>query len=211
MELILAGLVTCAIIYFALTIHRADNNSTSDAQSVKVNVEGSIFYHEDDFCQVEILPNENFNSLIKQADNVQEFTAKHFNGVAYSDMMIRDNHEMELSERGIKPIELETILSQLESQRHASVTTGITPGEMASENTIGFGKNYRGLFYDFESDIVKNIWIAGFLEVDLDKQTKVLNQLGEKWNLLLIDWNSLTLIDLKDKNQINKYLNKQYD
>lgn len=168
----------------------------------------SIFYHEDDFCQVEILPNENFNALIKQAHNVQQFAAKHFDGAGYSDMILRDDHKIELSERGINPIELETILSQLGSQRHTSVTTGITPGEMTSENTIGFGKNYRGLFYDFESDTVKNIWIAGFLEVDLDKQAKVFNELGEKWNLLLIDWNSLELIDLKNKSQINKYLNK---
>jgi len=36
--------------------------------------------------------------------------------------------------------------------------------------------------------------------------TKILNDIGEKWSLLLMDWNSLELIDLKDKKQIEKYL-----
>lgn len=72
---------------------------------------------------------------------------------------------------------------------------------------MDMGKNYNGIFFDFESDFVSGIWIAGSPEVESKQFAQALNDIGNKWSLLLMDWNSLELIDLKDKKQIEQYLN----
>lgn len=166
----------------------------------------SIFYHEDDYKQIEIVPSENFNELIKQAENVKDFEEKHFDGGGYTDMMVREENGFKLKQRGIQSDELDKILSELPIKRNNKVSTGVRPGEISSENTIGFGENYNGIFFDFESDYVTGIWIAGSPNVESVIFAQVLNNIGNKWSLLLMDWNSLELIDLKNKEQIEKYL-----
>jgi hypothetical protein len=166
----------------------------------------SIFYHEDDYRQVEIVPFENFNELIKQADNIQDFAEKNFDGVGYTDIMIREDNGLKLKERGIPVTELEKVLLNLSLPKKTSVTTGIRPGEMISKNTLGYGENCDGLFFQFESDIVSSIWIAGTIPTDKDKVIDTLHALGHKWHLLLMDWNSCELVDLKNKEQVIKYL-----
>lgn len=167
---------------------------------------GSIFYHEDDYRQVEIVPFENFNELIKQADNIQDFAEKNFDGVGYTDIMVREDNGLKLKDRGIPVTELEKVLLNLSLPKKTSVTTGIRAGEMVSKNTWGYGENCDGLFFQFESDIVSSIWIVGTIPTDKNKVIDTLHVLGRKWNLLLMDWNSCELVDLKNKEQVIKYL-----
>jgi hypothetical protein len=168
----------------------------------------SIFYHEDDYCQVELVPIENFDALIRQAQNVQDFSEKHVDGGAYTDMYIRDSHGLHLKERGIPLAALDKLLSMLSMKRFIHVSTGIRPGEMDKGNTFGYGENYHGIFFDFASDVVNNIWIAGSPQADAAKISQVFHQIGQTWNLLLMDWNSLELIELKNKEQTQKYFYK---
>jgi hypothetical protein len=172
----------------------------------QIDLANSIFYHEDDYQQIEIVPAENFNYLIKQAENIQDFSKENFEGSGYTDMMVREENGLKLKQRGIKPKELDLFLSELPIKKYNKVSTGIRPGEMTSENTFGYGENYNGIFFDFESDSVTGIWISGLPVAANEVYTKVLNGIGNKWNLLLMDWNSLELIDLRNKEQIEKYL-----
>lgn len=184
-----------------------DSQTTNESQSTPMNVSNSIFYHEDDYRQAEIVPAENFNELIKQAENVQDFAEKHFDGAGYTDMMVREDNGIKLKERGIKSVELDLILSGLPIKKSTEVSTGIRPGEMKSKNTFGYGENHNGIFFNFESDIVTGIWISGSIPADNEKVIEVLNKIGQEWNLLLMDWNTLELVDLKNREQIKKYLN----
>jgi len=178
----------------------------SESEEERIDLSNSIFYDEDHYRQVEIVPSENFNELIKQAENVQDFAEKHFDGGGYTDMTVRAENGFQLKKRGIKSRELDLILSDLPIKRYTEVSTGIEPGEMRSENTYGYGENYNGIFFDFESDSVTGIWIAGSPNIENEKFTQTLISIGNKWNLLLMDWNTLELIDLKNKEQIEKYL-----
>lgn len=208
------GIIIALILIGAIILIVSQRNSKttdseiSDEPENKVNEESnSIFYHEDDYKQVEIIPFENFKELIKQAENVQDFAEKHFERGGYTDMMVREENGFKLKQRGIEPKELDLILSELPFKKYTNVSTGIRPGEMNSENTYGYGENYNGIFFDFESDSVTGIWISGSPEMKNKEFVEILNKIGNKWSLLLMDWNSLELIDLKDKEQIEKYLN----
>ena len=54
------------------------NNKTGHSKLTKTEyrAKGTIFYHEDDFCQIEIVPKENLSDLLKQADNIADFSPK---------------------------------------------------------------------------------------------------------------------------------------
>jgi len=166
---------------------------------------GTIFYHEDDYCQVQLLPKENYFELLKQAENVDDFSEEHFDGTGFTDIMVRDESTFKLCNKSIQIKELDGILESIELPKHIEVSTGITPSEMESKNTIGYGENYNGIFYDFEDGIVQNIWSSNLVSLDSVHLQKALNQIGVKWKLLLMDWNSLTLVDLQNTAQIEKY------
>lgn len=207
---IIIAIILIALIIVIISMRASkstDSKITNESETKPINVSNSIFYHEDDYKQVEIVPAENFNELIKQAENVQDFAEGHFDGGGYTDMMVREDSGSKLKERGIKSVELDLILSELPIKKSTEVSTGIRPGEMKSENTFGYGENYNGIFFDFESDTVTGIWIAGSIPTDNEKVIEVLNKIGQEWSLLLMDWNSLELVDLKKKEQIEKYLN----
>lgn len=210
MKTVIIILVILIVLVLAYTqMSKTENKPNSDLTEIKNSskeIKGTIFYHEDDFGQVEIIPNENFERLIKEAENVKDFAEKHFDGGGFTDMYVREESGLKLEERKIKVSELDEVLSKLSVEKHTIATTGIRPDEILSKNTFGYGENYNGLFFDFKQDIVSNIWISGRLDVNDEKLVSVLNELGTKWNLLLMDWNSLELIDLKNKEQIKKYV-----
>lgn len=210
---IIIGILLIIVIIAIDSKRRPDginSRKMKTAEERPINNSNSIFYHEDDYRQVEIVPAENFEELIKQAENVEDFSNKHFDGIGYTDMVIREENKITLKQRGITPNELDSMLSKLPIQKFDKVSTGIRPGEMMSENTIGYGGNYNGIFFDFKSNAVTGIWIAGSLDIDGHILTEILNEIGKKWNLLLMDWNSLELIDLKNKDQIAEYLRYDY-
>jgi len=202
--------VVSALIYVLRNpdVLRWKSIKPSTSQSNWKDIPKSIFYHEDSYKQVQLVPFENFSELIKEASNVKDFGEKHsIKGGGYSDLYIREGNSFKLKAKGIKSIELDTVFTKLPIERFEVVTTGIRPGEMKSENTLGYGEDYHGIFFDTESDIVTGIWIDGSPHIEKDEFSRVLNEIGSKWNLLLMDWNSLELIDLKNKGQIEKYLN----
>ncbi|WP_299229723.1 hypothetical protein [uncultured Psychroserpens sp.] len=193
------------IAIFALIYFTKSNTKTVSSELTKTEyrVKGTIFYHEDDFCQIEIIPKENLSDLLKQADNIADFTAEK----GYSDIYVREENKVSLKSREIERTELEKLLTELGTEKHTEVITGYgSDYRVKSENTIGYGKEYSAVYFDFENDKVKNIWITNLFGLNHEKVVDVLSKIGEKWNLVLMDWNSSELIDLSNKEMINKYL-----
>ncbi|GAA4976335.1 hypothetical protein [Algibacter aquimarinus] len=193
------------IALFALIYFTKSNAKTEHSELTKkeYRAKGTIFYHEDDFCQIEIVPKENLPDLLKQADNIADFSTE--NG--YSDIYVREENKVSLKNRQIDKTELEKLLTELGTEKHTEVITGYgSEYRVKSENTIGFGKEYSAVYFDFENEKVKNIWITNLFGLNNDKVIDVLSKIGEKWNLVLMDWNSSELIDLSNKEMINKYL-----
>ena len=193
------------IAIFALIYFTKSNTKTASSELTKTEyrAKGTIFYHEDDFCQIEIVPKENLSDLLKQADNIADFTAEK----GYSDIYVREENKVSLKSREIEKTELEKLLTELGTEKHTEVITGYgSDYRVKSENTIGYGKEYSAVYFDFENDKVKNIWITNLFGLNHDRVVDVLSKIGEKWNLVLMDWNRSELIDLSNKEMINKYI-----
>ena len=193
------------IAIFALIYYTKLNTKTAPSELTKTEyrAKGTIFYHEDDFCQIEIIPKENLSDLLKQADNIADFTAEK----GYSDIYVREENKVSLKSREIEKTELEKLLTELGTKKHTEVITGYgSEYRVKSENTVGFGKEYSAVYFDFENDKVNNIWITNLFGLNHDQVVDVFSKIGEKWNLVLMDWNSSELIDLSSKEMIKKYL-----
>ncbi|MDB2385202.1 hypothetical protein N9V96_01890 [Polaribacter sp.] len=200
--IITIGIVLAFFCFFYFSKRNTENPKT-ELTNKEYRAKGTIFYHEDDFCQIEIIPKENLSELIIQAENISDFTSE--NG--YSDIYVREENKISLKSKKVNKSELESFLAKLGTKKHTEIITGYgSDYRVKSENTIGFGKDYSSVYFDFENDIVKNIWITNLNGLNHENVINVLSEIGEKWNLVMMDWNSSELIDLSNKKMIEKYL-----
>ncbi|MBC3846416.1 hypothetical protein H8K90_08495 [Winogradskyella echinorum] len=200
--IIVIGIVFAFFAFLYFTKKNTESPKT-ELTKQEYRAKGTIFYHEDDFCQIEIVPKENLSELIKQADNISDFTSE--NG--YSDIYVREENKVSLKTKNISKSELESLLAKLGTEKHTEIITGYgSDYRIRSENTIGFGKDYSAVYFDFENDIVRNIWITNLDGLNHKNVINAFSEIGEKWDLIMMDWNSSELIDLSNKKMIEKYL-----
>jgi hypothetical protein len=175
----------------------------------RLSDERTLFYHEDDYCQVELSPKENLGLFQKESEEINELADKSFDGYGYTDIYVRNDNRLPLKERRIKPLELEHVISTVQLERAAKVITGY--GETYREtrkDAVGFGKNYSAIYFDFKDDVVNHIWMTNHFSMDREKLVYCLLMIGQKWDLLLMDWNRKVPVDLSDKNAIEQYLQR---
>ena len=176
-------------------------------------MEPSIFFHEDDYCQVQLMLNENQMSLQKEAEEVFGFSKEHFDGSGYTDIKVREEETHKLADRQIKINEIEAVIINAGFDKIPKVFTGY--GQSYREeltNTEAYGKNGCAIFYDYKDYIVEHIWLEyhwGNEQTNKNKFLNCLSDLGKKWNLLLMDWNQLKLVELTDSTATQKYLNER--
>lgn len=166
-----------------------------------------VFFHEDDYCQVQILPKENWNSLLNQCKAIDEFSENNKATIGYSDMYVREDEESPLLKRAIPVEELDTILSKLNAKRYTNVKTGYGSYGRPCDDTIGYNKENSAIYYSFKNEVVEDIWLDYIGDFNPDLLSKVLDEVGKKWELILVDWNELVIVDLINKEHIHEYLN----
>lgn len=174
-------------------------------------MEQSLFFHEDDYCQVQLTVKENFTHLQKEAEEVLGFAKEHFDSSGFTDMKIRSDMPFKLAERQIKINDIEPIIAKTDFTKISKVVTGY--GQSYREElklAHAHGKNGCAIFYNFKDNIVEHIWLDynwGNSQNDKTYLASCLIDLGQKWNLVLMDWNQLKLVDLTDSSAIQTYLN----
>jgi len=174
-------------------------------------IEQSIFFHEDDYCQIQLTLNDNLSSLQKEAEEILGFAEKHIDGAGFTDIKVRDEETHKLVERQIKPTDIESVITNAGFEEVPKVFTGYGQSyRVELKDTKAFGKNGFAIFFDYRDNSVEHIWIEYDWEneqSDKEKFAVCLSELGRKWNLLLMDWNQLKLVDLTDSIATKSYLN----
>lgn len=167
----------------------------------------TLFYHEDDYCQIELSPVENLRLFQAESEEINETSGKGGVKAGFAEIYVRNAGHIGLNQRQIAPSELEEILQEFGLEKVENVTTGYGQAfREISKNTIGFGKDYSAIYYDFDNGIVQHIWLTGLFSMDKEVLIKTLCQIGQKWNLLLMDWNQTRLVDLQNTADIGNYL-----
>lgn len=185
------------------------NKTTQTDKLQKSKEEPSIFYHEDDYRQIEIVPSDNIDDLKTEAQKVNDFASNHFDGSGFTEIYVRKDNNTELKERKITPHDLEQKLVILGLDRIANVRTGYGQTHQKSvTDCIAFGKDYSAVYYEYRDNVVQHIWFTNPGNINREQLVHCLNSLGMQWKLVLQDWNHAMTVDLSNKQTITEYLNK---
>jgi hypothetical protein len=163
-------------------------------------------FWEDDYCQIEIVPSENKTFIQRQARQIDELASKSRTDYGFTETFARGPMPVTTISKEIRIDYFEKTLTDFKFQKARHIRydkSEILNCETGKTKALGFS-NFT-IFFDTEDEFVKNIWINIGLIISapqFDLIQEALYNLGEECELILIDWNSLKLFDLSNRNQI---------
>lgn len=171
----------------------------------------SIFFHEDDYCQIELLPIENILTKRNEIDLSKQHFEYRLNPDGFTQALIRNQISYPIEYLNIKMEEFEKALSDDILFKFKSVYMGYSTQKIIKKNTRGFGFENYILFYEFETEIITKAWIvykslSDTLNIYPANLKNALFKLGKKYNLILVDWNVFTTILLNDNIKLSNYV-----
>lgn len=188
-------------------------DSKLEKQRIDETDDSRLYFHEDFYCQVELLPRENFSELEKENEKIEDFAEKHSDGFGFTDIYVRDGQKIKTSDRKIQIADFEKVLLECGFQKYSNVYSGYSSHEELCKNTLGFELDSSVVYCDFEKGLIKNIWIDKFrFSNSSDRKELLINglfRIGEKWNLILNDWDLTETFDLKNKTEIERYISEE--
>ncbi|MBI5954113.1 MAG: hypothetical protein HY865_20845 [Chloroflexi bacterium] len=180
-------------------------NPPNDGGEIKTR---EAYFHEDDYCQIEILPASNWDYCLSQLQKIGKFSAEHFDGLGWTDMQLRGESPQQMKSLNINAKDLTSSLSQI-LVPFDRVLTGYSSLREEAEDTMAFGSETSGIiFVEYDSnDIVEAIWLDFGIASREDKQLAltVLQHLGRMSELILVDWHLGKIIKLSDHEELMSY------
>jgi hypothetical protein len=175
-------------------------------------MEDSIFYHEDFYRQIELVPQANYFKVRREISTANAETPE--NGW----LTIRERGEHFIKTEDVK-IEIELVRQALTPfilKEFKTVTTGYGSSVTTRKSTIAFGFERLALFFELDEthSIVLNIWMTQSTLLPMDNSGKNLFQalitLGIKYQLILVDWDEEVAIVLTATHNVQKYLTERF-
>jgi hypothetical protein len=168
-----------------------------------------ILFHEDDYCQIELVPKENFFALNNELEVIQDNTSVGNNG--FLSIVSRNQIKRSLKERNIRVSEFDVILSKDSMFRYGKVYKGYSEHKEFVPHTKGYGFENYVLFVSDANGIVSRSWIiykriSDTLNITPQHLKKALFDLGQNFHLFLVDWNELITINLEKKGDVENYI-----
>lgn len=166
----------------------------------------NIFFHEDYYRQIELVPEENYFKVL----SLNETHMKEESFYGFNEIAIREDHLIKTSDLKIPLNEIKVLLNPLALSFFNSVSTGYSNNTRIKKDTIAFGFERIGVFVEFNSNIITNMWICQSQSFEQSQYSprllKALSILGTTYKLVLIDWDEEIVVRLANLNGAQKYL-----
>ncbi len=166
------------------------------------------FFHEDDYCQIEVLPVSNWDYCTSQLQSIGQFSEAHSNGIGWTDIYLRDQNPQRMASLNISTTTLASVLNTI-LPSYDRVLTGYSSYREESKHTLAFGSETACIvFAGYDSNnIVQDIWLDLGLADEAGQGLALsgLLRLAEMNDLLLVDWSMGELIHLSNAEQIKMY------
>jgi hypothetical protein len=174
----------------------------------------TVYFHEDDYCQVEILPVAAVNFVSDEMRSVEEFSQAHSDGAGFTRMYVRNDPPTSLASLGITVDDVRAALEPL-LPAFDQVMTGYSTHRELLPNAVGWGiADYNAVFVTVgESGVIQAAWLcAGFDSPErVDRWCSVLKAFPRASGLVLADWNTLEMVPLADEVKLAAYLRPDED
>ena len=160
------------------------------------------YFHEDDYCQIEILPLDNLGFCLEQAGQIEQFSKEHRVGDFWDAMYIRAENPTKLTSLNLTLPQIREALAA-EMPEFDSVFTGYSSYREPCPNVHGFGRNNSEIIFVETADdqVVTAIWCSDAMAE--------LQKLPRREDLLLADWGWSFICPLADTERFSSYLSER--
>ncbi len=184
---------------------------TSLSKSEEQQIDGitSIYFHEDDYCQIELVPRENEGFLIAQGAEIQRSAEKNFDGYGYKGIHVRSEEPVSLSTKGIAVEQMAEVLTAQGFLRIDTVFTGYSTHRERAKDTVAFKLDPFVVYVDSKDGILAHAWLELNWGASSESQMRFIDALdliGRNWQLLLSHWPGSLVVDLTDRVAIENYV-----
>ncbi|MDO3411420.1 hypothetical protein QWJ34_16765 [Saccharibacillus sp. CPCC 101409] len=168
-----------------------------------------LFFHEDDYGMLELIPADRLPSAAAELDKIAKFADDHRSESGYTDLYVRQDDPEGLSRLELRLTDIEAAVSKF-AEPFDIVTTGYGSGyRVECPDIQAFGPNEETvLFCQHQGGLVTRAWLT--LEIGEEDQRdwglRILTMLGRLAPLALVDWLADDYADLRDEASIVRYL-----
>jgi hypothetical protein len=170
-----------------------------------------VFFHEDDYCQIELLPIQNLLAKRNETDFTQDYSEHNLTENGFINITSRNQTIYPLHKLNISHDQFENILREDSLFYFDNVFTGYSTQRLLKKKIYGFGFENYIVYFETKNKIIVKSWIdynilSDTLNIYPEKLQNSLLKLGELFNLILIDWNEFITIILKNKADLMEYI-----
>lgn len=160
--------------------------------------ERSIYFHEDDYCQIELLPLAARQHCVTQMGIIDDFSARHSDGgPGYTDIYVRPGAPQPFAGLGISIAALSAAI-QPHLPVYDSVFTGYSSYREHCKSTSAWGDESFTLFADHEAEIVRHVWLDFDNAFEPARVAAALRSVPGSDGLLIADWSWSRIALLSD-------------
>jgi hypothetical protein len=152
-----------------------------------------IYFHEDDYCQQELLPREALPYAEAEIKKIAEFANSHRapDGAGWTDVYVRQKPPVNFCALGMKKEEFDTVISP-HLPPFDLVYTGYSSYRERCRKAAAWGTSQQNaIFVDWDDEsIITNVW-AQFFDSDeksISAASKSIAALGMLHSLIYVDW-----------------------
>ena len=159
------------------------------------------------------MSNQNLEYAQKETTRINEFGKEHSDGLGFSAITEIKKKKQETKDLKLETQELIKIFDELKIEKYSKLRYygGGEPQEIKDSKTLVYGKNKTAIFIEQENEIIENIWFNTYNWEDLPK-TKIniaLKEIGDKYDMIMVDWFKGEIIDLRNQDEIERYLKRE--
>jgi hypothetical protein len=170
-----------------------------------------VMFHEDDYCQLELVAEANGSFCAQQMGLIEDFSKAHATGAGWTDMFVRQENPTPLSSLGITRSAFSGAIPAV-MPKFDSVATGYGSYRTDCTRTVAFGPHAHLVIYAEydDKDVMTAIWFTFDVESEgeVENAMEVLRGLS-RWPLALADWGWSQLIRLGDAEGLSRYLHER--
>ena len=174
--------------------------------------DNSYFYlHEDEWGMVELLPVENMAAREDAIEEGRQFGVDHSAGVGWTDVYLIPEAPHSIAEKRIPIAELRSLVAPWLPEADI-VQSGYGTHVETLPLSFAFGNRalHSGIFYgNNEGSTITQLNLippVGAAEANVAQLADALHTLGERYSLMLADWWSNRVVDLRDRDAVIGYL-----
>lgn len=167
----------------------------------------TVYFHEDDYCQLEVLPLTAKDFCCAQMDQIAAFAADHQRGAGYTDIYIRESCPQEMKDLHLQAEQLKITLAFLPVFDRVDTGYSSYRVEAAYTKAMGYSNDLAVFWSENETGFVDKIWLSLWMKAENQAEARqLLCALGTMGPLLLADWAWGVYVDLTDEEAIACYI-----